>query len=155
MSSKAYDSELYDDLYGDGENTEYAVPLQDPEDDGDRDDKEKQYGSSSDATSPGPDSSSVPQSANKAAGHSLPAKPPSPGAAALSYSAQIARQFSAYQQTPSQERQQRAAIPLPPNPRGVAAAPAPIPSVISTHEAPGGRQNVDRPIRPSEMKDEG
>lgn len=52
---------------------------------------------------------------------SLPSKPasldPSPQ---LSYSAQVAKQFSAYQQTPSQERQQRREIPLPPNPRASA-----------------------------------
>jgi len=46
---------------------------------------------------------------------SLPAKPSS--TPNLSYSAQVAKQFSAYQQTPSQERQQRTEIPLPPNPR--------------------------------------
>jgi RNA-binding protein Musashi len=37
--------------------------------------------------------------------HALPPKPSSQNS--MSYSAQIAQQFSAYQQTPSQERQQR------------------------------------------------
>ena len=54
-------------------------------------------------------------------------------AASLSYSAQVAQQFSTYRQTPSQERQQR-----------------------NIESGPSGSQGrIDRPIRPSEMKDEG
>lgn len=51
-----------------------------------------------------------PAASSSKADLSLPAKPSSSSAqnaASLSYSAQIAQQFSAYQQTPSQERQQR------------------------------------------------
>ncbi|VDC03169.1 unnamed protein product [Peniophora sp. CBMAI 1063] len=62
---------------------------------------------------------------------SLPAKPTTAADNALSYSAQIAQQFSQYQQTPSQERQS-------------ASAPA-----------SGGTPDASRPVRPSEMKDEG
>ena len=76
---------------------------------------------------------------------SLPAKPlAATDAASLSYSAQVAKQFSAYQQTPSQERQQRPA-------NGI--IPQAGPSAIATHES--DRSRADRPIRPSEMKDEG
>jgi RNA-binding protein Musashi len=51
-----------------------------------------------------------PTPGSKDALRSLPAKPLSPNSGSLSYSAQIAQQFSAYQQTPSQERQQRTEI---------------------------------------------
>ncbi|KAG9311025.1 hypothetical protein JVU11DRAFT_8922 [Chiua virens] len=77
----------------------------------------------------------------------LPAKPATTDPAGLSYSAQVAKQFSAYQQTPSQERQQRP--PLPPNTQLAG------PSAIATHEGTSDRGSQDRPIRPSEMKDEG
>lgn len=76
----------------------------------------------------------------------LPAKPATTDASGLSYSAQVAKQFSAYQQTPSQERQQRIALP---------ASPQAGPSAIATHEGPADRNAQGRPIRPSEMKDEG
>ncbi|KAG6370719.1 hypothetical protein JVT61DRAFT_11105 [Boletus reticuloceps] len=76
----------------------------------------------------------------------LPAKPATPESLGLSYSAQVAKQFSAYQQTPSQERQQRTALP---------PIPQPGPSAIATHEGSADRNAQGRPIRPSEMKDEG
>jgi hypothetical protein len=76
----------------------------------------------------------------------LPAKPATTDASGLSYSAQVAKQFSAYQQTPSQERQQRIALPT---------SPQAGPSAIATHEGPADRNAQGRPIRPSEMKDEG
>ncbi|KIK29351.1 hypothetical protein PISMIDRAFT_89947 [Pisolithus microcarpus 441] len=125
------DSDLYGDLYDDG----FTIPLDDdgqpssesfelliPEDD--------QTLSESTEKPLSPDSTS------------LPAKPSSTSdPSGLSYSAQVAKQFSAYQQTPSQERQQRHALA------------APGPSAIATHET--DRSRADRPIRPSEMKDEG
>ena len=71
---------------------------------------------------------------------SLPARPVSPRSSssnALSYSAQIAQQFSAYQQTPSQERQQRMSS-----------------SKIATHEGtPSGDSVFGK--KPSEMHDAG
>lgn len=76
----------------------------------------------------------------------LPAKPASRDPLSLSYSAQVAKQFSAYQQTPSQERQQR----ITQSANGQAG-----PSAIATHEGSPDRSSQDRPIRPSEMKDEG
>lgn len=87
------------------------------------------------------------------------AKRPPESAQSLSYSAQIARQFSAYHQTPSQERQQRSM--LPPNPMAAAAAVKTDigPSAIASYESRTDNEpvfaSVDRPIRPSEMKDEG
>lgn len=78
----------------------------------------------------------------------LPPKPSSSAnsAASLSYSAQVAQQFSAYRQTPSQERQQRIE-----NGRFVDLTPTGGPS-----GPPGANAaRPDRPIRPSEMKDEG
>ena len=68
------------------------------------------------------------------------------GSSSLSYSAQIAKQFSSYSQTPSQERQQRPTV-----------------SHISAYESrtqnhslvSGAAGGGDRPVRPSDMKDEG
>lgn len=53
---------------------------------------------------PASDSKSLVLQANT---QSLPAKPPGAPMTNTSYSAHVAKQFSAYQQTPSQERQQR------------------------------------------------
>ena len=66
---------------------------------------------------------------------SLPPKP-SPE---LSYSAQVAKQFSAYKQTPAQERQQYQVSPA-----------------TKSNGDPGSHDdNMRRAVRPSEMKDEG
>ncbi|KAI0744712.1 hypothetical protein C8Q76DRAFT_606195 [Earliella scabrosa] len=68
---------------------------------------------------------------------SLPPKPP----AELSYSAQVAKQFSAYKQTPAQERQPYQVSPA---------------SKTNGHaEGDSQDDNGRRPVRPSEMKDEG
>jgi RNA-binding protein Musashi len=69
----------------------------------------------------------------------LPPKPTasaSDASGALSYSAQVAAQFSQYRQTPSQERQ-----------------PRPSASQASANSSADGQPA--RPVRPSEMKDEG
>lgn len=84
----------------------------------------------------------------------------SESAASLSYSAQIAKQFSAYQQTPSQERQQRqqrSSISLgPTTPISPSdSAPSAIASYESRTENDKPFIPQERPIRPSEMKDEG
>ncbi|KAI0632881.1 hypothetical protein C8Q77DRAFT_1058989, partial [Trametes polyzona] len=71
---------------------------------------------------------------------SLPPKPPT--SSELSYSAQVAQQFSAYKQTPAQERQQYQAS----NSSGSKTNGA---GDASSHD--DGR----RAVRPSEMKDEG
>ena len=70
---------------------------------------------------------------------SLPPKPTQ--SSELSYSAQVAQQFSAYKQTPAQERQQYQA-----------------PASTSGSKTNGTSQSDDngrRAVRPSEMKDEG
>lgn len=81
--------------------------------------------------------------------HSLPRKPvPQPNS--LSYSAQIAQQFSAYQQTPSQERQQRTEQPLSFHKTGMSTATA------TTQEAsPSGSTDCAFGKKPSEMHDTG
>lgn len=72
---------------------------------------------------------------------SLPPKPTTDGS--LSYSAQIAKQFSSYQQTPSQERRQR-------DDAGFTGQTSGNTPATGTHE-----DRTNRPVRPSEMKDEG
>ena len=67
---------------------------------------------------------------------SLPAKPSQ--SSELSYSAQIAQQFSAYKQTPAQERQSK-----------------PLVLQSTGGNDSNGSQDGRRPVRPSEMKDEG
>lgn len=113
------------------------------------------YGDSADAKDPSPSASSQaeppqregstaqsqaqsqPEDTKPATGvSSLPAKPSS---SELSYSAQITQQFSAYKQTPAQERQSR---------------PLALQSPGGGDEA-NGSQDGRRAVRPSEMKDEG
>ena len=144
------------DLYGEDDH-EFVVPLQDGEDEQESHQAppvrkhEDKSAAMSEANSP----QTFSASASKTDAH-LPAKPgpTSNSSEQMSYSAQIARQFSAYHQTPSQERQQRSEIPLPanPNPHAVSSLGS---SAIATHEGSAARANPDRPIRPSEMKDEG
>ncbi|KAI9454230.1 hnRNP A1-gamma isoform [Lactarius psammicola] len=81
------------------------------------------------------------------------ALPPKPAASAngggvpLSYSAQVAEQFSsAYRQTPSQERGRLDAARLAQFQVNQTGAPS---------GSTGGASSTERPIRPSEMKDEG
>ena len=84
---------------------------------------------------------------NQDAYRSLPAKPTGPSGAQLSYSAQIAKQFSAYQQTPSQERQQQQ------NPRFAQGRPLSAPSEYKT--VPGTSTDTVFGKKPSEMHDSG
>jgi RNA-binding protein Musashi len=72
-------------------------------------------------------------------------------AASLSYSAQVAQQFSAYQQTPSQERQQRLEMPLPARTQSTSAIPthaSPTYNISSSEDTVFGK-------KPSEMHDAG
>ena len=78
---------------------------------------------------------------------SLPPKPTGPSGAQLSYSAQVAKQFSAYQQTPSQERQQQQ------NPRFTQGRPVSAPSEYKT--VPGTSTDTVFGKKPSEMHDSG
>jgi RNA-binding protein Musashi len=145
------------DIYGD--ENEYAVPLQEHEDG--RDEKhtitEKgttgvQSTSTSKVDYHSPRSS--PTGVKNEALRSLPAKPLSPNSAALSYSAQIAQQFSAYQQTPSQERQQRTEIPLPPHPRTTSTSGS-SGTVVQEGSANAGTSDSIFGKKPSEMHDAG
>ncbi|KAJ7265874.1 hypothetical protein B0H12DRAFT_174193 [Mycena haematopus] len=129
----------YPDIYGD-EDTEISAPA-DPQ------------------TPITPTPSAAPVIVKHETHHNLPRKPGSaPGsssaaqqnAASLSYSAQIAQQFSAYQQMPSQERQQR---PEPPRTQSTSAVSThtsgtPTYSISSLEDTVFGK-------KPSEMHDAG
>ena len=84
---------------------------------------------------------------NKDTYRSLPAKPTGPSGTQLSYSAQIAQQFSVYQQTPSQERQQQQ------NPRSGQGKPLSAPSEYKA--VPGTSTDTVFGKKPSEMHDSG
>lgn len=73
----------------------------------------------------------------------------------LSYSAQIAKQFSSYHQTPSQERQQRTFATLTNFPSSDPLGPVAIASYESRTQNISSNGTSDKVIRPSEMKDEG
>ncbi|TFK37647.1 hypothetical protein BDQ12DRAFT_151249 [Crucibulum laeve] len=103
MSKSTLDSDLYGDIYGDEDNEpESGLPME-----------HQQLSESNTSTTttvhgdPSLYNEPVPRKASVDAHSSLPAKPAASASSALSYSAQVAKQFSAYQQTPSQERQQR------------------------------------------------
>ncbi|KAF9460485.1 hypothetical protein BDZ94DRAFT_925155 [Collybia nuda] len=150
MSKPALDSDLYGDIYGDDDN-EFAVPLNDTEDWDEPQAPKETRPANTQPVNPTISHSTtlVPQDALR----SLPPKPQLSDSSSLSYSAQIAQQFSAYQQTPSQERQQRPEIPLPPNPRQAAGT-----SAIATHETSTPNTGTSDSIfgkKPSEMHDSG
>ena len=141
-------------MYGEDDN-EFAVPLQDASDEA----AEQSYEKPEETGATDKQKSESAQQSSPTSGKdslALPAKPAPDSTAAeqMSYSAQIARQFSTYNQTPSQERQQRSEIPLPANPAGHNTIHSGT-SAITTHDSSSSRPNHDRPIRPSEMKDEG
>ncbi|KAF8553628.1 hypothetical protein OG21DRAFT_1208810 [Imleria badia] len=145
MSSvKKEDSDLYGDLYDD----EFTVPLDDEYQSPVEPAPSSTLDKPSESTTPTTTTTApaVNVRAEPSGTGTLPAKPATTDSSGLSYSAQVAKQFSAYQQTPSQERQQRTAL---------LTNPQPGPSAIATHEGPADRNSQGRPIRPSEMKDEG
>jgi len=146
MSKPTLDSDLYGDIYGD-DDTDYTVPLHDAEEL--IEPKKGGRGLSDHPPSSVIESSSPKRSAtgNQDTFRSLPAKPMSPGSGSLSYSAQIAQQFSAYQQTPSQERQLRTDISLPQRTSSTLPTKA-NPSTTSTTDSVFGK-------KPSEMHDAG
>lgn len=88
--------------------------------------------------------------------NSLPAKPLIPNTASnLSYSAHVAKQFSAYRQTPSQERQQRVGGGT--QPRATRNTTAPVVGDASSSmkgAVPAGSDTVFGK-KPSEMHDAG
>ncbi|KAI0370852.1 hypothetical protein BV20DRAFT_219135 [Pilatotrama ljubarskyi] len=125
------DSDLYDDLYGDNEENREETAQQES-----TQSLVEQKQSTSEAKP-----EEKPVVAKKES--SLPPKPPS--SSELSYSAQVAQQFSAYKQTPAQERQQYQVSPST--------------SGSKANGAGTGDSSQDdasrRAVRPSEMKDEG
>ncbi|GLB44646.1 putative RNA recognition motif containing protein [Lyophyllum shimeji] len=143
MAKPALDSDLYGDIYGDDE-TDY--PQAETEDTADAEPATEATEAPPSPATETAAQSSKPPPASQDATRSLPPKPMSPNS--LSYSAQIAQQFSAYQQTPSQERQQRAEIPLPQNPRTAAGAAATSTMTDKSTDSVFGK-------KPSEMHDSG
>ncbi|KAG6871953.1 hypothetical protein C0995_014552 [Termitomyces sp. Mi166 len=152
MSKAALDSDLYGDIYGDDELTDF--PAETADDDAGHSPREEEALTEK---IPSPTNETTVQTSKKSQDgrNSLPPKPVTPNS--LSYSAQIAQQFSAYQQTPSQERQQRTTIPLPENPRttGITsvAASSTSTSPIATHETSSNDSVFGK--KPSEMHDSG
>ncbi|CAA7262573.1 unnamed protein product [Cyclocybe aegerita] len=156
MSKPSLDSDLYGDIYGDEEDG--FADLQDaPTQEQDLEEEieiitgpaELDESAFSSVAKPG-------ASAFSDAHNSLPSKP-SALSAGLSYSAQVAKQFSAYQQTPSQERQQRTEFPRNPT-MAAAARPASIPTFTSTDKATSGSGVSSETVfgkKPSEMHDHG
>ncbi|KIK54587.1 hypothetical protein GYMLUDRAFT_895149 [Collybiopsis luxurians FD-317 M1] len=138
------DSDIYGDIYGDEDNDfGFVEPV-----------IEEETATSitkTEETSPQPaQNSPTPTSSSKAdLPSSLPAKPGPSSAqsssSSLSYSAQIAQQFSTYQQTPSQERQQRQP--------GSSAPPKTSP--IATIDSSTGDSDTVFGKKPSEMHDAG
>ncbi|KAI8972551.1 hypothetical protein BD414DRAFT_425755 [Trametes punicea] len=122
------DSDLYDDLYGDNEDNREESTQQ-----GQTQSQTDEKQSTAEETKREEKSAPVKKES------SLPPKPAQ--SSELSYSAQVAQQFSAYKQTPAQERQQYQ------------------PSGSKTNGASHGDASQDdngrRAKRPSEMKDEG
>ncbi|TFK69807.1 hypothetical protein BDN72DRAFT_588152 [Pluteus cervinus] len=116
MSKAPLDSDLYGDIYGDDEfagELELAE-LSEPVDPlSPKPESESGSPTTPTATKDGSTTEKSSSSTTHDGPSSLPPKPAPPGSnpsPALSYSAQIAQQFSTYQQTPSQERQQRSDI---------------------------------------------
>jgi hypothetical protein len=94
--------------------------------------------------------------------NSLPAKPMIATASNLSYSAHVAKQFSAYRQTPSQERQQRmdggALSSSKPRINAPRNAAGPVGDASSSMKAGGAVPALDDTVfgkKPSEMHDAG
>ncbi|GBE87134.1 hypothetical protein SCP_1003810 [Sparassis crispa] len=129
--STTLETDIYEDLYGDSENVDNkdSIPPTQPEQEED--------------ASPEPPEHETRIATGE---NSLPPKPTQ--SSELSYSAQIAKQFSAYKQTPAQERQQRSFTH---------SSTKLLPSSIDTIDgnAQDGASMARRPVRPSEMKDEG
>ncbi|KAI1790590.1 hypothetical protein LXA43DRAFT_890671 [Ganoderma leucocontextum] len=114
------DSDLYDDLYGDNDDT-----------------REEPQDAAEPATEQKPSAFEVKREEKPVVPKetSLPPKP-SPE---LSYSAQVAKQFSQYKQTPAQERQQYQVSP----------------ATKTNGDLGSLDDSARRAVRPSEMKDEG
>lgn len=146
ITAKHYRQTLFDhslDIYGDEDNDfGFIEPSE-----------ENATQTSAPSSEPKPEEKAPqPAASSSKADLSLPAKPSSSSAqtaASLSYSAQIAQQFSAYQQTPSQERQQRQ--------HGTSAQTfvPPKTSPIATVDSSASDSDTVFGKKPSEMHDAG
>ncbi|KAK7050026.1 hypothetical protein VNI00_005458 [Paramarasmius palmivorus] len=173
MSKAALDSDLYGDIYGDDEDALLTTKVETSADD------EFQFqdpegfeqlttadASSTSTTTVSNEDEKKPQAAtpNKSTDASSQSSTPkdtdgengsvqtgnqNQNGNGLSYSAQIAQQFSAYQQTPSQERQQRN-VSGSSGANGITSANGTAP--IATLESSGGTVFG---MKPSEMHDHG
>ncbi|KAA1474065.1 hypothetical protein DENSPDRAFT_311368 [Dentipellis sp. KUC8613] len=154
-STDATDDNLYDGLYGDDFEEDFTLPdegqsAEPTADKATAEPEEPQVAASAaEPESQAPAENQNPSQSTAAPAPTKPIEtttlPPKPSTSGegpnMSYSAQVAQQFSAYRQTPSQERQQRLDARMSQT----------LPS-DRTSQIPS---NADRPIRPSEMKDEG
>ena len=135
------------DIYGD-DDTEYQSPQQEDAGDGPQPDEDFLENPPSPTSESGAPVKTSPSTSQETV-HSLPPKPV-PQPSSLSYSAQIAQQFSAYQQTPSQERQQRIEPHLPSHLKtGMSTA------TVTTQASPSGSMDCAFGKKPSEMHDTG
>lgn len=136
------------DIYGDDAADYSELPLEDPQEV--QDDTPVEVTNSVEPLSTSSErintlSLSLAQAKNR-----LPAKPPVAIASNMSYSAQVAKQFSAYQQTPNQERQVRTE-----NPRTNSARPSVVADASSTKGLDSAPSNTVFGKKPSEMHDAG
>jgi len=146
MTKAALDSDIYADIYGD-EETELPLDKSELSQQGDISGEVEVDAQASSSSIEVYESTTNAGTLNQVTYRSLPAKPAGPSSAQLSYSAQIAKQFSAYQQTPSQERQQQQ------NPRFAQGRPLSAPSEYKT--VPGTSADTVFGKKPSEMHDSG
>lgn len=156
-SIRAAPSCAFSDIYGDDEENEYEVATQDPSPEAeDAEDVKPELSTPSSSTAKPDDPPLAHHTLPPDAHRGLPPKPAVAPPSSLSYSAQVAKQFSVYQQTPSQERQQRREIPLPPNPRANASAPRPAAAAAEARPAaPANPGDTVFGKKPSEMHDSG
>jgi len=145
MTKAALDSDIYADIYGD-EETELPLDKSELSQQGDISGEVEVDAQASSSSIEVYESTTNAGTLNQVTYRSLPAKPAGPSSAQLSYSAQIAKQFSAYQQTPSQERQQQ-------NTRSGQSRSVSAPSENQT--VPGTSSNTVFGKKPSEMHDSG
>ncbi|KAF9255856.1 hypothetical protein L218DRAFT_1008086 [Marasmius fiardii PR-910] len=158
MSKAVLDSDIYGDIYGDDEDP--LVSVTSPSDEQYQLDEEGEEEddltiiTQNDQDASSTNSPLIGISGAKEGGGSSGEKGPSDGSKdenGLSYSAQIAQQFSAYQQTPSQERQQRSASSTSTaSTNGVTIGTAPIATLDSSNNG-----EVVYGKKPSEMHDHG
>ncbi|KAJ3993738.1 hnRNP A1-gamma isoform [Lentinula boryana] len=150
MSKTTLDSDLYGDIYGDEDNDfGFIEPALEENVTQTSADTSIKIEPKTEEKSSEPTQNPLTSTSKTETHSSLPPKPsvnsPQNGNSSLSYSAQIAQQFSAYQQTPSQERQQR---------QHALSAPLKT-SPIATIDSTTGDSDTVFGKKPSEMHDAG